>query len=247
MRWIVAGLAVWVASVVGGAASLAVSSSAQWVLFDLASLNTFVRLANETLHFVNERVPGEPVPFLPEIRHGVGLRLAETFGGLLRLGLSVSVVGANTRTQGTWAQGGTSHPVDIALEVGWAAFMIEVGVVLIPDVLALGISAGWGSYQVGYRSDFPRTLPTDWSLPFLPKSEDVTYTGGGPGGMAAVQVTVPLGQGISAGIEAGFRVVPTSVPRAGSAVLDLNSDGMGDPVGFSGPWLGLTVRMLFNL
>ena len=93
----------------------------------------------------------------------------------------------------------------------------------------------------------PRTLPTDWSLPFLPKNEDITYTGNGPLAAMSVGLSLPLGQGISVGLEAGFRLTPAWVPTAGSAVLDLNADGLGDAVWFSGLWLGVMVRMEFNL
>jgi len=246
MRLLGIGLAVWVGCVAGGAMSLSVGSSAHWVLFDLPSLNMFVRLANQTLSFVNERAEGE-VPPLPELRHGVGLKLAEALGGIVQVGLQMAVASVNTRTQGSWTTGAASHPVDISLEASLVAFAIELSLVLVPDVLTAGVSIGGGASRVIYRCVFPRALPTDWSLPFLPKNEDTTYTGSGPLGAIAVGLSLPLRQGISVGLEAGFRISPVWVPTAGRAVLDLNADGLGDPVGFSGPWLGVMVRMEFNL
>lgn len=240
-------LAVWLFCVASSAMSLSIGSSAHWVLFDLPSLNQFVRLANQTLAFVNERAGGDPVLSLPELRHGVGLKLAEALGGVVRVGLQMAVASVNTRTQGSWATGENSHPVSISLEASLVAFSVELSLVLVPDVLTAGISVGGGASRVIYRCAFPRTLPTDWSLPFLPKNEDATYTGSGPLGAVAVGLSVPMGQGISVGLEAGFRVSPAWVPTAGPTVLDLNADGTGDPVGFSGLWLGVTVRMEFNL
>ncbi len=247
MRMIGVGLVVLAVGVAGGAMSLSVGSSAHWVLFDLPSLNTFVRLANQTLAFVNERAGGDPVPPIPELRHGVGLKLAEALGGVVRVGLQMAVASVNTRTQGSWTTGETSHPVDISLEASLVAFSIELSLVLVPDVLTAGVSVGWGSSRVIYRCAFPRTLPTDWSLPFLPKNEDTTYTGSGPLGAIAVGLSLPVGQCISAGLEVGFRLAPAWVPTSGAAVLDLNADGLGDSVGFSGLWLGITVQMEFNL
>lgn len=247
MRLIGGVLAALAVAVAGGAMSLSIGSSAHWVLFDLPSLNTFVRLTNQTLAFVNERVAGDPVPALPELRHGVGLKLGETLGGIVRIGLQMAVTSVNTRTQGSWDAGGTSHPVDISLEASLVAFSIELSLVLIPDVLTVGLSAGGGASRVTYRCAFPRTLPMDWSLPFLPKNQDTTYSGSGPLGSMAVGLSLPLGQGVSVGLEAGFRITSAWVPTAGSAVLDLNADGLGDAVRFSGLWLGVMVRMEFNL
>ncbi len=231
----------------GGAASLSVGSSAQWFLVSMPSLNQFVRLVNETVRFVNERVASDPVPLLRELTQGVGLRLTETFGGTLRVGLQMAMGNVTTRTQGAWASGGTSHEVSVALDAGLVAFMAEVALVLVPDILSVSISAGWGSSRLGHRCVFPATLPTDWSLPFLPKAEDKTYTASGPVGTASVQVTFPLGRGASAGFEIGYRLAPPAVPRVGTVVLDLNADGLGDPVSFTGLWLGLAVRMEFDL
>lgn len=236
-----------VVGVAGSAASLSVASSAQWLLVDMPRLNVFVRLTNQTIAFVNERVGSDPVPSLPELHHGVGLRLREAFGGILRLGLGVAVASLGTRTQGTWTAGGTSHPVDISLDAGLVSFCAEVGLALVPDILLVSVSAGWGISRVGYRCLFPQALPTDWSLPFLPRAEEKTYTADGPVGTVSVQVSLPLGRGASAGFEVGFRLAGPTVPRAGATVLDLNADGLGDPVGFTGLWLGLTVRMEFSL
>ena len=247
MRAILAGLVVAAVGVAGGATTLAVGSAAQWVFVDVPSLNTFIRLANQTIAFVNERAGSEPVPPIPALGPGVGLRLSEAVGGVLRVGLQMAVANVGTRTQGTWTAEETSHPVDISLDVGFVAFAAELDLVLVPEILIVSASAGWGSARIGYRCVFPPTLPTDWSLPFLPEAEDTTYTGAGPVGTVAVQVSLPLGPGASAGFEVGFRLTVPSVPRAGMGVLDLNADGLGDPVGFSGPWLGLTVRLEFIL
>ncbi len=247
MRLIGAGLAVVGVCVAGSAMSLSIASSAHGVWFDLPSLNQFVRLTNQTLAFVNERSGGDPVPPLPELRHGVGLKLAEALGGIVRVGIQMAVTSVATRTQGAWTAGETSHPVDISLEASLVAFSVELSLVLIPDVLTAGVSVGGGVSRILYRSAFPRNLPTDWSLPFLPKNEDTAYTGSGPLGTIALGLSLPLGQGIAVGIEAGFRVAPPWVPTSGSAVLDLNADGMGDPVWFTGLWLGVMVRMEFNL
>ncbi len=248
MRALVAGLALLAAGVVGGAATLGVGSSAQWVLLGMPTLSAFVRLTNQALVFVNERVEGDPVPLLPELGTGVGFRLNETMGHTWRFGLQVAVAGASTRTQGSWEiGGGTSHPVDVSLDVGLATLGAELSLVLIPDLLAVTVSAGWGASRIAYRCVFPGTLPTDWSLPFLPAVGDKTYTGGGPMGTVAVQLSLPLGRGTSAGLEVGFRLAPWGVPRAGTEVLDLNADGTGDAVGFTSMWLGLAVRMEFNL
>lgn len=247
MRTLAAGLAVCVAGVAGGAATLAVGSSAQWVVFELPSLNRFVRLTNQTIAFVNERVASDPIAHLPEIRHGAGLRLTESLGTTLRVGLQVVVASAGVRTQGAWTQGETDHSVDIALDAGLVAFLGEVALALVPDLLMVSVSAGWGAFRVSYRCVFPQTLPTDWSLPFLPKAEDTPYTGSGPLGAIAVQLSLPVGRGESVGAEAGFRFASPRVLISGTSVLDLNADGLGDPIRFSGLWLGLTVRMEFNL
>lgn len=248
MRAWVAGLALLAAGVGGGAATLGVGSSAQWVLFGMPAVNAFVRLTNQALAFVNERVESEPVPPLAEIGSGVGFQLSETMGGTWRLGLQVAVTGASTRTQGSWEiEGGTSQPLDVSLDVGLATLGAEFSLVLIPDLLTVTISAGWGASRIAYRCVFPSPLPTDWTLPFLPRVGDKTYTGGGPMGTVAVQLALPVGRGTSAGLEFGFRLAPWGVPRAGTEVLDLNVDGTGDAVGLTSIWLGLTVRMEFNL
>ncbi|HEU68996.1 MAG TPA: hypothetical protein ENN53_07320 [Candidatus Acetothermia bacterium] len=247
MRALVAGLALLAAGVVGGAATLGVGSSAQVVLFGMPTLNAFVRLTNQALAFVNERVDSDPVPPLPELGVGVGFRLSETIGSAWQLGLRVAVAGASTRTQGSWEIGGGPYPVDVSLDVGLATFGAELSLVLIPDLLTVTVSAGWGASRIAYRCVFPSTLPTDWSLPFLPRVGDKTYTGGGAVGTMAVQLSLPVGRGTSAGLEVGFRLAPWGAPRAGAEVLDLNADGTGDAVGFTSMWLGLTVRMEFNL
>jgi hypothetical protein len=250
MRAILAGLTVVAMGVAGGAMSLAVGSSAQWVLVDVPSLNTFVRLTNETIAFVNDQQAWiAPVPFFPDLRGGIGLRLAQSLGGLLRVGLRVEMMSIEGGVQGAWATDETSHPVDIRLEAGLVALSAELGLALVPDFLLVTVSAGWGSSRIRYRCVFPRDLPTEWQLAFLPKAadEETAYTADGPVGGAAVQLTLPLGRGVSAGIEVGLRFAAPTVPRAGTAVLDLNADGMGDVVQFTGPWLGLTVRMEFSL
>lgn len=237
-------LAAWGAG--AWALTLGVGSSAQWLSLDLRSLNTFVRLANGTVAFVNERVTGDPVPALPELRQGVGLRLGEDLGGAFRLGASVGVAGAGARVQGAWSQGGTSHPVEIALDVGFVGLGLDLRLTL-ADLLGVTLSAGWGQVRVGYRCVFPRTLPTDWSLPFVPKTEERTYVAGGFVGSLALGAWLPLGGGVRAGVEVGFRFAPLGIPRAGGAVLDLNSDGLGDPVSFSGVWLGVALRVDLDL
>lgn len=241
---VISALAAWSAG--AWALTLGVGSSAQWIPLDLRSLNTFVRLANGTVAFVNERVTGDPVPALPELRQGVGLRLGEDLGGAFRVGASVGVAGAETRVQGAWSQGGTSHPVEIALGVGFVALGLDLGLT-VADLLTVTLSAGWGQVRVGYRCRFPRTLPTDWSLPFLPKDGERTYTTSGFVGSLAVGASLPLGRGVRAGVEVGFRFAPLGIPRAGGAVLDLNADGLGDPVSFSGVWLGVALRVDLDL
>lgn len=247
MRLIGAGLTVIAVATAAGATSVAVGSSAQWHFVEVPSLDTFVRLANQTIAFVNERTGSAPVPALPALRQGVGLRLAETFGSTLRWGVHVAVASITTHVQGTWTVGGTPHPVEIGLDAALASVAAEVSLVLVPDILVVSVAAGWGSSRIGYRCVFPRALPTDWSLPFLPKAEEKAYFGDGPLGALAVQLSLPLGRGASAGLEIGLRVSSPSVPRAGTTVLDLNADGMGDPVALSSLWLGLTVRMEFSL
>lgn len=230
-----------------GGATLSVGTAAQWVLVDFPALNAFVRLTNQTVAFVNERVPGAPLPSLPELRGGMGLRLSEGWGGTWRLGMEMALATTPSRVQGAWTREDQTHPVEVSLEVSLVALGLNLGVEVIPDLLGVTLSMGWGLTRVGYRCDFPRTLPTDWSLPFLPRNEDRLYTGSSPVGAVAVHLFLPLGRGASVGLELGFRVTPPGIPRAGGVVLDLNADGLGDPVGFAGPWGGVAVRMEFNL
>lgn len=247
MRMIMAGLAVFVAGSLGSGASLSVGSAAQWYLVAMPNLNTFASLTNQTIRFVNERIEGEDVPLLPELRHGIGLRFTEAWGETWQVGIETALVSVETTARGVWTRGEDTHPVDISLEVGLVAFAAEVALALVPDVIAIGLSAGWGITRVVYRGAFPNTLPTDWSLPFLPRVETKTYTTHGPVGSAYARVSLPFGPGMAVGFEAGFRLAPLGVPQSGTSVLDLNADGMGDPVNFSGLWLGLTVRIAFNL
>lgn len=241
------GIALVLASCGAGGTTLAVGTAAQWVLLDLPALNAFVRLTNQTVAFVNERVPGAPVPALPELRGGMGLRLGESLGGTWRLGVGMALVTSSSRVQGGWAQGEQTHPVAVALDASLVALGLDLAVEVVPGLLGVTLSVGWGLTRVGYRCEFPRTLPTDWSLPFLPKNEDRTYTGAGPVGSVAVGLSLPLGRGAGVGVEMGFRLAQPGIPRAGTAVLDLNSDGLGDPVGFSGLWVGVAVRIEFHL
>lgn len=230
-----------------GGATLSVGTAAQWILVDCPALNAFIRLTNQTVAFVNERVPGGSLPPLPELRGGMGLRLSEDWGGTWRLGMELALATTSSRVQGAWTQEEQTHPVAVALEVSLVALGLDLGVQVVPDLLGVTLFMGWGLTRVGYRCDFPRTLPTDWSLPFLPKSEDRMYTRGSPVGAVAVNLSFPLGRGASVGVELGFRFTPPGIPRAENVVLDLNADGLGDPVGFSGPWGGVAVRMEFNL
>ncbi|MCX7750527.1 MAG: hypothetical protein N2320_03085 [Candidatus Bipolaricaulota bacterium] len=230
----------------GTALTLGVGSSAHWVPLDLPALNSFVRLVNETVAFVNERVPGEPVPPLAGLRHGVGLRIGQDLGELFRVGMSMAVAGGGTAVRGAWSHGGSSHPVEVALDVGFVSLGLELGVTL-ADVLTVTLAAGWGQVRVSHRCAFPRTLPTDWTLPFLPKNEDRTYTAGGFVGAVAAGLSLPVGGGARVGVEVGFRLAPLGVPRAGETVLDLNADGLGDPVVFTGIWLGVALRVELGL
>jgi len=248
MRTIMAGLAVLVAGSLGSGAALSVGSAAQWYLVAMPNLNTFVRLTNQTIAFVNERVVEGEVPLLPELRHGIGLRFAQAWGETWQVGIEMALASVGTATRGAWTRGGVTHPVDMSLEAGLVAFAAEIALVLVPDVFAIGLSAGWGTARVVYRGAFPNTLPTEWSLPFLPRAETKkTYTTHGPVGSAHARVSLPFGPGMAVGFEAGFRLATPGVPQAGTSVLDLNADGLGDPVNFSGLWLGLTVRIAFDL
>ncbi len=247
MRAIMAGWAVFVATSLAWGASLGVGSTAQGCFVAMSSLNRFVQLTNQTLTFVNERIEGDPVPTLRELRYGLGLRFSEAWGGTWQVGMEIALASVATGTRGAWTQGGATHPVDISLEAGLGVLSAEIGLALVPEVVTVGVSLGWGTARVLYRCVFPDTLPTDWSLPFVPRVEANTYTTHGPVGAVHVRVVFPLGAGLAAGFEAGFRLASLGVPQTGGSVLDLNRDGLGDLVDFSGLWLGLTVRIAFNL
>lgn len=246
MRTIMVGLAVLIVGSLGSGASLGVGSTAQWQLVAMLSLNSFVRLTNQTIAFVNEQIEGE-VSLLPELRSGIGLRFAQAFGETWQIGFQMALLSVGTATQGMWTRGTETHPVNISLEAGLGAVEAGVAVAVVPKLVTVGVTAGWGAGRVSYRSEFPTTLTTEWSLPFRPRVETMTYIAHGPVGSAYARVSLPVRPGMAVGIEAGFRWTALGVPQAGTSVLDLNADGWGDPVDFSGPWLGLTVRMEFSL
>lgn len=242
MRTIRVGLAVLVAGSLGSAATLSVGSAAQWHVVAMPHLNSFVRLTNQTIAFVNDRIEGEDVPPLPELRSGIGFRLTQAWGERWQVGFQLALVSAGTATRGGWTHG----DMDISIEAGLGVLGAEVALALVPDVITVGLSAGWGVARVVYRGEFPNTLPTEWSLPFLPRPGVRTYTAQGPVGSAYARVWLPIRPGVAVGFEVGSRVAPLGIPRAGVTPLDLNADGLGDPVDFSSLWLGLTVRIAFH-
>lgn len=248
MRTILTALAVMLLGTLSGAGALHVESGAYWLRAPLPALNTFVLLTNQTLAFVNERVPeGEDVPLLPPLETGLGLRLSEAWGDPWRLGIQVVLGHVETRTRGLWRRGATEHQVEFALSAGLAAGEGELALALVPELVQVGLSVGWGVARIHYQGLFPTTLPTDWGLTFVPRSETRTYIAQGPLGTLFARIFLPVGTGLGLGLEAGFRFAHLGVPLAGNVVLDLNGDGLGDPLDFTGLWLGFVVRISFSL
>ncbi len=236
--------AIWATSSLG--ASLAVESGAYGVYAPLPALNTFVRLANQTILFVNERMD-EPVRPLAKMEGGPGLRLSERFGEFVQLGAQLALAEVSTQTAGTWKNGVQEHPVRLELSAGLTTLEAEAVLVLVPEIVHVGLFGGVGVGQVRYWGEFPPTLPTEWSLPFLPRSENQTYTVRGWVGGAFARLTWPISRGVALGVEAAVRFARLGVPQSADAVLDLNADGLGDILDFTSLWLGLVVRISFPL
>lgn len=224
-------------------ATLDVGSGAHFILASPGDLNGFVALVNQTIDFVQglANVTGE-VPPLSELRLGVGLSLGETLGGL---GVRADLASWEAATEGTWSSAGSEYPVSLRLTAEYIAISAQAVFAVVPGVLAVGLSGGWGIANLDYASTF--SVPDDWSIPFQPSAGAAVYRASGPVGQAFIRATFPIFPGLVVGIEAGLRLASLGVPTAGGTPMDLDADGRGETLDLSGMWLGACVGLSFGL
>jgi len=227
-------------------ASLSVDSGAQLAFATLSDLSSFIRLVNQTIAFVQDEptVDGD-VLAIPDLRSGVGVALGDSFGDGLQAGLRAELVTWGTGTEGTWTEGGTEFPVSLSLKVGLLALQAQIALEVVPGIFSLGLAGGWGWGKLDYACSFE--LPTDWAIPFQPPPGAEVYHTSGPMGAACAHVSLPFLPQFSLGFELGVRLAGLGMLAADGAPLDLDGDGQGESLDLSGFWLGLSVKLSFQL
>ena len=239
-------LAVVLTGCLGAGATLDVGSGAHAALAAFTDLNSFLTLVNQTIDFVEGQpnVDGE-VPPLPALRTGVGFSLSELVGDGVGLGLRATLASWETATQGSWTSEGSEYPASLRLKVEYLALAAQAAFQVVPEAFTVGLAGGWGWANLMYESTF--TLPPDWAIPFQPPPGSSTWRARGPVGEAYARILLPLGAGLSLGLEVGLRLAPLGVPQTGGVPLDLDADGEGETLDLSGMWLGLCVQLSFGL
>ena len=116
---------------------------------------------------------------------------------------------------------------------------------VVPGLFSLGLSGGWGWGKLDYACSFD--LPTDWAIPFQPPPGVGVYHTSGPMGAAYARVSLPLFSQFSLGFELGVRLAGLGMLTAEGTPLDLDGDGQGESLDLSGFWLGLSVKLAFEL
>ena len=234
---------------VGGTAfgaSLDVNSGAQLSFATLSDLSSFITLVNQTIAFVQEQptVDGY-VNAIPDMRSGVGVALGESFGDGLQGGLRAELATWETGTEGTWTRDDSQFPVSLSLKVGFLALEGQIAFEVVPGLFSLGLAGGWGWGKLDYACSFD--LPTEWAIPFQPPPGPGVYHTSGPVGAAYARVSLPLFSQFSLGFELGVRLAGLGMLAADGTPLDLDGDGEGESLDLSGFWLGLSVKLAFEL
>ena len=245
MAYRVVALLLLVGGMASGA-SLDVDSGAQLAFASFSDLSSFITLVNQTIAFVQ----GQPtvdgyVDALPDMRSGVGVALGESFGDGLQAGLRAELATWGTGTEGTWTRDGSPFDVSLSLKVGLLALEGQIAFEVVPGLFSLGLSGGWGWGKLDYACSFD--LPTDWAIPFQPPPGAGVYNTSGPMGAAYARVSLPLFSQFSLGFELGVRLAGLGMLTAEGTPLDLDGDGQGESLDLSGFWLGLSVKLAFEL
>jgi len=227
-------------------ATLTVDSGAQLSLVSLTDLNEFISLVNQVIAAVEDRpdVEGEVSPLAP-LRNGVGLVLGEALGDGIAFGARVALGSWESATTGVWTYEGVECPVSLSLRAELLAVEGQLRFEVVPGLLSLGMAAGWGMVNLDYSCSFE--TPPDWGLAWQPQLMETTFRATGPVGEVSARVLLPVGFGLSFGVEAGFRLADLGVPRAGDTPLDLDGNGEGEKLELTGLWLGICVKLAFAL
>ena len=244
MAYRVVALLLLVGGMASGA-SLNVDSGAQLAFASLSDLSEFISLVNSTIQFVEQPPVEGEVPRLPDMRSGVGVALGESFGDGLQAGLRAELATWGTGTEGTWTRDGSQFDVSLSLKVGLLALEGQIAFEVVPGLFSLGLSGGWGWGKLDYACSFD--LPTDWAIPFQPPPGPGVYHTSGPVGAAYARVSLPLFSQFSLGFELGVRLAGLGMLAADGTPLDLDGDGEGESLDLSGFWLGLSVKLAFEL
>lgn len=226
---------------------VSLDSAAHWFTVSMTDLNRFIFLTNATIEFVNERpdVDGE-VPLLPQIQGGVGLAIGESFGDGIYFGGRIALVRVETATSGTWRKDNTDYQVSLALRWGFIAGELVLSFSLAQGLVEIFLAGGFAQASLHYQGHFSLP-PGDWAIPFQPPTGDAIYRAAGPVGEAGAHVLFPLQHGLALGMEVGVRFAPLGVAKHGEVSLDLDGDGTGDRLDFTGLWLGFVVGISFKI
>lgn len=237
--------ALWLVAIVGVGAwalPLGFESGPHWLITSPTSLTSFTQLANQAITFGNDLYSAS-IGLLPAISGGLGLRMAETVGGDLALGVSISLFEMGSATEGIWGE----EEVSIALSTSYFDLQLSLSFSPVPGLLTLGAGAGLGTATVGYSGKFPQTLPAGWTLPYTPPQMEGEFRGRAPVGAVWMRVSIPALPVLTVGLEAGLRWARFPSLSAGERPLDLNEDGTPDALDLSGFWIGLNLKVLLDI
>jgi len=225
-------------------------------LISLDAINESIGLFNALIEHLNETFAVHPdvsgsVDLAPSIGGGLYLQGAERYWvtDWFAFGGHVGYSRASTATTGFYEGAEVSEiTIDLAFQAVGGAFGAEATFV---DVgLRLGAFGGIGYYYVLFDRTTVFEIPSEYPdiIAGVPPEAEARYTGGSIGFEAGLSLSYPVADWFTIGSRVTYRSARISELTDDLAnILDLDGDGVGEPISLSGLTVQLTVSINIDL